>query len=418
MSIQALSDISRGNQSAFAAGGGGGVHTGDTAPADPAATPIWITLAGRLYFWDGSVWFEPPGRPGVDGDDGREVEFQTSATHIQWRYAGATTWTDLLALAAITGADGADGVDAAPGGTDGAMQFNNSGALGGATNVRVEGGNLRLLAAADPAVPAAGGLQLYAGTYAGRLLPKMMGPAGIDTALQAGLHGNSVILISPTSGTTAPSIVGGVLTTAATMSLQYTAGSTNRWSSTQRKRFQTSTTAANTSGMRTAYVHVHRGSAAGFGGFFFRAQYGAQINLAGGQKFVGLCASTGALAAEPSALVNMCGVGYDSTDASTGNWFFMCNDGAGVATKVGLGAAAARGTTQGWDLIMFMAPGGSELFVKITNLNTGEVVLDTSYTTDLPAANTGLAFKAEVRNGAVAAADNLEVSKVYIETDY
>jgi len=28
------------------------------------------------------------------------------------------------------------------------------------------------------------------------------------------------------------------------------------------------------------------------------------------------------------------------------------------------------------------------------------------------------AFKAEVRNGAVAAADNLEVAKVYIETDY
>jgi hypothetical protein len=46
------------------------------------------------------------------------------------------------------------------------------------------------------------------------------------------------------------------------------------------------------------------------------------------------------------------------------------------------------------------------------------VVLDTSYTTDLPAVDTGLAYKAECNNGAVAAALNLEVAKVYIESDY
>lgn len=259
---------------------------------------------------------------------------------------------------------------------------------------------------------------LYASQFAGRILPKMIGPAGIDTALQAGLHGNNVILVSPASGTNAPTIVGGTLSTAATMSSQYTAGSTDRWSATQRKRFQTSTTAGNASGMRLAYAHVHRGSAAGFGGFFFRAQLGAQINLNGGQKFVGLAAATGALAGDPSALVNMCGMGHDAADSSAGNWQFMRNDGAGAAVKVDLGANAARGTTQGWDLIMFMGPNSGELFVRIVNLNTGVVALDTSYTTEVPAANTGMNFKAEVRNGAVAAADNLDVAKVYIETDY
>jgi hypothetical protein len=277
---------------------------------------------------------------------------------------------------------------------------------------------LKLNALASEPAPQSGGVLLYSRSIAGRHLPKIVGPSGIDTILQVGLHGNSVILISPTSGTAAPSIIGGTLTTAATMSFQYTAGSTNRWSSTQRKRFQTSTTAGNASGMRLAYAHVHRGNAAGFGGFFFRAQLGAQINLAGGQKFVGLTASTGALAGDPSALVNMCGMGYDAGDASTGNWFFMRNDGAGAAVKVDLGSNAARGTTQGWDLVMFMAPNGSELFVRIVNLNTDAIALDTSYTTELPAVNTGMAFKAEVRNGAVAAADNLEIAKVYIETDY
>lgn len=278
-------------------------------------------------------------------------------------------------------------------------------------------GPINLPNSADPAAPVSG-LLFYAKSIAGRMLPKIIGPSGIDTVLQAGLHGNSVFMLSPASGTAAPSTIGGTLTTAATLSLQFTAGSTNRWSATARKRFQTSTTAGNASGMRTAYTQWFRGNAAGFGGFFFRAQFGAQINLNGGQKFIGLCASTAALAGDPSALLNMCGCGYDAGDSSAGNWKFMRNDGSGTATNVDLGANAARGTTQGWDLTMFLAPNGTELFVRIVNLNTNVVVLDTSYTTDLPAVNAGMAFKADVRNGAVAAADNLEVAKVYIETDY
>jgi hypothetical protein len=270
----------------------------------------------------------------------------------------------------------------------------------------------------EPTAPAAGNMKLYSKSIAGRLLPKIIGPSGIDTVLQVGLHGNAVLMIAPASGTTAPTAWGGTLTTAATMSAPQTIASANPWQATWRKRFQTSTTAGNATGMRTAYVQWFRGNAAGFGGFFFRAQLGMNINLAGGQKFVGLCASTGALAGEPSALLNMCGMGYDSGDSSAANWFFMRNDGSGTATKFDLGANAVRNTTHGFDLIMYMPPNGTDLFVRIVNIHSGVTVLDTSYNTDLPAVNVGMAFKAEVRNGAVAAADNLEVAKVYIETDY
>lgn len=41
-----------------------------------------------------------------DGNDGREVELQTGATHIQWRYVGDIAWTNLIAIADITGTDG------------------------------------------------------------------------------------------------------------------------------------------------------------------------------------------------------------------------------------------------------------------------------------------------------------------------
>jgi hypothetical protein len=277
--------------------------------------------------------------------------------------------------------------------------------------------------AAEPSAPAAGNMLFYSRSVAGRLLPKIMGPAGIDTILQVGLSGNSVFMLAPQSGTTAPLVWGGSLTTAATMSVQQTIASANPWQATWRKRFQTSTSSGNVTGCRTAYTQWFRGNAAGFGGFFFRAQFGQNINLNGAQYFVGLCASTGALgtaAGSVAALVNMIGVGYDTTDASSGNWQFYRNDGTGTATKVDLGATnAARNTTHGYDLIMFCPPGAAtEIFVRIINLHTGATVLETSYTTDLPAVNTGMAFKAECNNGAVSSATNIEIAKVYIETDY
>lgn len=40
------------------------------------------------------------------GEDGRELELQANATHIQWRYVGDAAWTDLLPLSAITGPAG------------------------------------------------------------------------------------------------------------------------------------------------------------------------------------------------------------------------------------------------------------------------------------------------------------------------
>ena len=96
----------------------------------------------------------------------------------------------------------------------------------------------------------------------------------------------------------------------------------------------------------------------------------------------------------------------------------MRNDGSGIATKVDLGTDAARNTTHGYDLTMFVKPNSAELFVRIVNLHTGIVVLDSSFTTDIPAVNTALTFKCEVRNGTIAAADNIEIAKAYIESDY
>ena len=62
------------------------------------------------------------GAPGEDGTNGRSPEFQKSATHIQWRLVGDTTWLNLVALADLKGDKGdpgADGID----GQDGVDRF-------------------------------------------------------------------------------------------------------------------------------------------------------------------------------------------------------------------------------------------------------------------------------------------------------
>lgn len=278
---------------------------------------------------------------------------------------------------------------------------------------------LELPSVADPAVPAANKLRLYAKSIAGKMLPKTIGPSGIDTVLQSGLSGNSVFMLAPANGTTAPTAMGGNVTAATTISHLQTIASANPWQATRRWRHASLATAGAVSGVRMNNVQYFLGNAAGFGGFFFRAQFGQNINLAGGQLWCGLSAAgTGALAGDPSALLNMIGMGYDTADANTGNWFLMRNDGAGTATKVDLGANAVRNTTHGYDLVMHAKPNSAEIFVRVVNLHSNVVVLDTSYTTDIPALNTGMAFSAQCRNGAVAAAVNIEVAKLYIESDY
>lgn len=274
-----------------------------------------------------------------------------------------------------------------------------------------------------PETPPADVIRLFRRAFAGRQFVAMIGPSGVDTTLQPGLHGNAVFMLAPASGTTAPVVWGGTLTTVATMSMP-TLASTNNWTAIQRKRFQTAVTAASLTGMRTAYTQWWRGNANGRGGFFFRCQFGQQLNITGAQAFIGLCASTGALATTAgavAALVNTIGMGYDTTDANTGNWFLYRNDATGVATKLNLGVGAARNAVDAYDLMIFCRPYSTteqNIWVQITNIVTGAVVLAaTELTTDLPVATTFLAMKAEINNGAVAAAANLEVSKLYVESD-
>lgn len=271
-------------------------------------------------------------------------------------------------------------------------------------------------AIADPAAPGANTLRSYAKSIAGKILPKFIGPAGIDTAIQPALFQNRVILWTPGTGT-APLYSGQTATLGATAS-HPTPATTSFGQSLSRARFATSTTAGNASGLRSPIGTAYAGNATVRGGYFFNARFlNGSLHTNGVQKMCGMSSSTSLLAGEPSSsMADFIGMCLDSTDT---NWQFSRRTGAGAATKINLGVAAAA--DQVFELTMFMAPSGTTLFVRILQFGAAgapTVLLDTSFNTVLPAVTTALGLHIQVRNGALAAAHNIEMSRIYLESDY
>lgn len=270
---------------------------------------------------------------------------------------------------------------------------------------------------AVPSVPAAGFLAKYARNIAGRLVPEFLAPVGAAFTAQAGVFDRNVALLKPASGTTAGNGFGAVWTAGGTVSHPALA-TTNMQAQMRRMQFASLATAGAGSGLRTATPMCWRGNAARQGGFFFHARFAQNLNVNGASAFIGLAALTTALAGNPSAQLNMIGMGYDAADSSAGNWQMMRNDGSGTATRVDLGANAARNTTDVYDLYMWCAPNGADITVKVVNVSTGVIVLaNTVYATDLIVNTTFLTAHLEQYNGAVASAVNMVVSSFYLESD-
>lgn len=263
---------------------------------------------------------------------------------------------------------------------------------------------------------AAGTTKMFARSYAGRVIPEFMGESGVDCFVQPAMFNNGVVLWSPAATTVGGTLIGSVSTTAATISTPALAA-TNMQTAMRRTQFQTSNTAGNASGIRGAVSHVWRGNAANLGGFFAFFRFSQQLNVAATQSFIGLAESTAVLGAEPSALTNMIGIGYNTGDAQATGWRLMMNDASGTATAINL-TGAPRDTTTVLDLTVYCPANASGITVRVYNQTTQTVVLDNvTYTTDIPANTAFMTYHAQCRNGAVASPVNLQLARIYIETD-
>ncbi len=256
----------------------------------------------------------------------------------------------------------------------------------------------------------AGKLGIQARTTAGATRLEFKAPNGLAFSVQPSLAFNRQIRWEPGSGTAMT--FGGLTGTISATASHPTPAVTTLAESIYRTRFACSTTAGNSAGVRDNVNTIWGGNAAGRGGFYHVVTFmSGSISLSGGQQAVVLTSQTATLNGEPSALPDVIGIIKDTADT---NWQFARRTASGTVQKVALGVAPAN--NQVFEMTMYRAPNSGTLFVRIIQWNyddTFTVLLDTSYTTDIPAGATLLGFMCHTRNGVTAAANNIDLMKRY-----
>lgn len=269
--------------------------------------------------------------------------------------------------------------------------------------------------ASVPSAPSAGFLRLFNRQRAGRGLLHMIGPAGLDTALQPALFGNSVYMWLPGTGTTLGINFGTNFTArnsgTAAAQAHPTKTSTSAITSMNRATFGTGTTATGASGVQSGQSVAWRGNAAGLGGFFFFARFGVETLASDQRVFVGLSANNAAMAADPSTWNNTIGLCKDTGDT---NWQILARGTA--ATKTDTGQAVTQG--QILDLLLFAPPNGSDITVRLIDTTAGTVIVDdVAQSSNLPASTTFMFMQAHTQSQTGATAKLLALNRMYCETD-
>ncbi|MDM7933556.1 DUF2793 domain-containing protein [Tabrizicola sp.] len=308
----------------------------------------------------------------------------------------------------------------APGGVSGEVQWNNAGAFAGAADVEIEGGQLRLATIGAPAAPAADGLKLFGRSLAGRAMPAFMGPSGLDTAVQPFFGRNKIGMWQPVGNSTTVQTFGFTGATTGTATTESVA--TTRLFTYMRRLSYRVTSASSTAvvGLRASQrQYTINGPVDSLGGLHLVWRWGMATGAATAthRSFVGMAATTSAPTdAEPSASLNICGMGWDAGDT---NVQFMHNDGSGTATKIDLGMPKPTvDATDVFEIALFAPPGTARILqYEVRNLETGASATGT-VTTDLPDATNLLAPWSRLSVGGTSSVIGMAVMGLYVETDY
>lgn len=277
-------------------------------------------------------------------------------------------------------------------------------------------------AIANPAAPPASTGRFWARNVSGRVVPRWVGPSGVDYTLQASLWGNQIQMATPATGTTAGSFTGGNLTSAGTVS-HPTPTSTSRATSMARIRWANVATTANqvlgVHGGSADMAKYWRGNAAGLGGFFLFCRFSTALWAANTVRlFVGLRSGTTAVVASDTLAGHLCGFWHDTTnDAVTLR--FVTRDGT-TANSTNI-VVPTLGADVGFDAYIFCPPNGSTIFYRLDRIDTGATLVDSSTTTNLPGTATFMAPEAAMSNGTANTTVTtvaFAMNRLYIESDY
>ena len=266
----------------------------------------------------------------------------------------------------------------------------------------------------DPTAPTTG--VVIFGRDMARNLPAYIGPSGISSRLQTFFGSNNISFFKPSGNSTTVTSNGVVVTANATAATAANWAITNLFTQSKRVSYPSAATAGSGGGLREAVLkHSLGGGVAGAGGFHLCVRFGFATIPATKRWFVGMVATTGVIAnADPSAQVNVIGVGQDLADTTIQ---FMSNDGSGTATKsVGSSSLTGVAINELYEFNLFVPPNTTNL-AKMSFGRVGGTYSDVTFTTDLPASTTGLAWQLWANNGSTAAIIDMHIVGVYIETD-
>lgn len=275
----------------------------------------------------------------------------------------------------------------------------------------------------EPAAPAAGTGRLYAKSIADRIVPKWIGPSGVDYLLQSHFGGNNIRVWrggATTVATTFASTTGtmpytGASPTAPTIPAL---AATNLLTQTRRSTISTSGTAGTIAYIRSNQTEVWRGNATGLGGFFVIMRFALTGTLQTGLRcFAGLVdVVANPTNVNPRTTTTPGGVGL-ACAANTGNWSIVNNITGTARTALDLGASFPVNNTAMMELVLFTPPNGSVISWRVTNLSTN-VSTNGTLSTNIPANTTFLAPTMWVTNNTTAAAQTMDFVSCYIETDF
>jgi hypothetical protein len=333
--------------------------------------------------------------------------------------------SDTLTITAAGGGGGSGDVVGPASATDNALaRFDTTtGKLLQNSGVTLDdNGVLTLPEATTPATPAAGKVALFIRNMAGRLLPSLVGPSGLDTTLQPHFGRNQIAYWRAAGNSTTITAEGAAALTATGTATAANAATTNLQTMMRRLEYLV-TVAATTAvaGFRgAAAMWSVGGTAAGRGGFHLNCIWGPATGVATAtsRAFCGMTNATGAPTdVEPSSITNIVGMGWDAADTN----IQIMHRGAGAVTKIDLGASFPVPTadrTEVYELALF-APSGTTQTVgyRVTNLTTG-VSASGTISTNMPTTGTFLAPRGWMSVGGTSSVIGVALMNLYLESDY
>jgi hypothetical protein len=269
----------------------------------------------------------------------------------------------------------------------------------------------------QPASPA-NQIYIYAKQVATKMIPKWIGPAGIDNPIQPGLGFNGIKQVAPAVGTTATTCMTAFATaftnTATTIvQVPVTSGSI--------KTIMRSVTLATSATAGTLASHFNgQYEVCGFGGYFFASRFYVSGTLQAGQLgFHGLAGRTAIFTTAlgnptTEATIAKVGLGY-ALAGTVGNWRVCAATGSAVLASVDTGIAV--NITDVMELVLFCAPNSATIGYRVTNL-TSTVTVSGTISGNVPPAATPLAVHQYVSNNTTAGIATFGLNKWYLESDY